>query len=322
MGYNGKVLASAREKLDKIKQNNLEEQKRRISVVYKKVPEIENIDYELRMQMLDLAKKTMFGNTSDIERIRTFNRALQDRRKILLNDNGFSDDYLDDIYSCPLCKDSGVYKSGVCTCLDKLYRSELTATLSGLLKDNGEDCFSNFRSSLYPEKNRRHMENIFSLCKEFAEYFPNVNNLIFSGEPGLGKTFLSGCIARDLAEKGYSVVYDTASSILGAYERRQFSRDVDYASANAAVKGAESCDLMILDDLGTEYTSPAVMSALYTLINTRITNEKPIIINTNLTMDGIKKRYSSAIASRLEGCFTTLKFEGNDIRKIMKQEGS
>ena len=318
MSYNGKILADARTKLEKIKSDNKSEQERRISEVYKKIPEIESIDREMRSQMIELAKKVMTGSNSDLDMLRTFNKSLQARRLDLLRENGYPADYLDEIISCSKCRDTGVYKSGVCSCLDSLYKAELTEQLSTLLRDNGEEVFDNFRISLYPEAERKHMENIYNLCREFSDYFPGVNSLVFTGGPGLGKTFLSACIAREISKKGFSVVYDSASAFLGAYDKHPYSRE--YEAADVKMKAAESCDLMILDDLGTEYTSSAVMSALYTLINSRLLNDKPTIINTNLSEDQIRKRYSPAIVSRLDGCFTTLTFTGNDIRKILKEE--
>ena len=157
-------------------------------------------------------------------------------------------------------------------------------------------------------------------CRKFADHFPRVSaNLFLQGSPGLGKTYLSACIARVVAAKGCSVCYDTASSALGAFERQKFSRDPE--EQEAASRRAErmlNCDLMILDDLGTEMVTPMSVSALYTLINSRLVNGRKTIISTNCTDAELEKLYTPQICSRLSGEFLHLPFAGRDIRLIRK----
>ena len=152
--------------------------------------------------------------------------------------------------------------------------------------------------------------------RKFADNFPNVSsNLLFQGGPGLGKTFLSACIARVVAEKGCSVCYDSAVSALEAFEKQKFSRDPDEAdAASARVRRMLDCDLMILDDLGTEMVTPMSVSALYTLINSRLAAGRRIIISTNCTDEELARRYTPQIYSRIAGEFVRLPFAGRDIR--------
>ena len=138
-----------------------------------------------------------------------------------------------------------------------------------------------------------------------------MRNLFLYGNPGLGKTFLSACIARTVSEQGYSVVYDTAGSIFARFEDQKFARDME---ARDETRRYLNCDLLIVDDLGCELTTPFVQSALYTLINTRLSANKHTIISSNLTMDEVARRYSPQIASRLEGEYQALHFFGQDIR--------
>ena len=144
-------------------------------------------------------------------------------------------------------------------------------------------------------------------------------NLLLQGGPGLGKTYLSACIARVVAEKGYSVCYESAAAALEAYEAHKFSRDDDLLeSAARRVRGMETCDLMILDDLGTELVTSVTTSALYTLINKRLIAGKKMIISTNLSDEELRRKYSAQISSRLLGEFQALPFVGRDIRLLKR----
>ena len=154
------------------------------------------------------------------------------------------------------------------------------------------------------------------IAKAFAEQFsPASGNLLFQGGTGLGKTFLSACVARAVAARGYSVCYDTAAAVVGSFEAQKFSRDEE---ADARVKRILSCDLMILDDLGTEMPTPMADSALYTLINTRLNEGKNTIISTNLRDGELQKRYGAQICSRLFGAYERVPFVGRDIRMLKR----
>ena len=162
------------------------------------------------------------------------------------------------------------------------------------------------------------MAVVFAGCRKFADRFPDVSsNLLLRGGTGLGKTYLSACIARVVAEKGYSVCYDSASTALEAFERQKFSRNPEEAeAASVRVKRMLSCDLMILDDLGTEMVTPMSVSALYTLINTRLNEHRRTIISTNCSDEELSRRYTPQICSRIQGEFLELPFYGTDIRRL------
>lgn len=322
MAYNRKILARARARLADRREANRAQQQLRRETVYSRVPEIEQTDKEILRNMCGIARALSLEGSAfadAAEQIKAKNRALQDRKKSLLLSSGFPADWLDEIFTCPKCKDSGTDGGGhICTCLEKLYNEELTAELSSLLRD-GDESFEKFNLTLYPAKCRDHMAKVKSLCEEFVQYFPDVGNLLLSGPPGLGKTFLSACMARELASRGYSIVYDTAINCLSLFEKQQFARDAEQEAAASAVSSMLNCDLMILDDLGSEFATPAVVSALYNLINTRINTRKITVINTNLSTRELEKRYTPAICSRIEGYYSILSFEGDDIRKLLKE---
>ena len=322
MALDGKILAKAREQLRNIHADNVAEHFLRQERIYSSIPEIERIDRHLRSQMAELVGLTIKRSSDLGEALKALENEsleLQARKAELLNEHGYGIDYLDDIYSCPKCRDTGYINGKMCSCLKALYNAEVTRELGTLLK-NSDECFEKFDLSLYGSA-RESMEIVFDTCREYAQSFSDRSmNLLFQGGTGLGKTFLSACIARVVAENGHSVCYDTASSALEAFETKKFSRDIQTAE-NAAVKVERmlDCELMILDDLGTEMPTPMAVSALYTLINTRLVNGRKTVISTNLTDAELLKRYNAQICSRLEGEFTKLPFFGSDIRLLKKE---
>ncbi len=331
MPYDGQLLARARAELEKRRTENENEHARRLRLCYARIPELSRIDGEMRSQMRELLRLTIRHPADMAQQIAALEREnleLQAQRAEKLAENGLPIDYLDEIYTCPKCKDTGNGPSGVCECLDRLYNLELTKELGVLLR-NGDECFENFDLTLYPESfdpkrrcvPRELAEIALVSCKKFAENFPAVSsNLLLQGDPGLGKTYLSACIARVVAKKGCSVCYDTAASALSAFERQKFARSPEeQEQAGRRVERMLSCDLMILDDLGTEMVSPMSVSALYTLINSRLVAGRKTIISTNLSDEQVAKNYGGQISSRIAGEFLCLPFAGEDIRRSRKR---
>ena len=166
---------------------------------------------------------------------------------------------------------------------------------------------------------RKNMERNRDICVDYAyDFNEKSGNLLLTGAPGLGKTFLSACIARVVSEKGYSVVYDTAGHVFERFEARKFSREEDDRAAED-VERILQCDLLILDDLGTEMTTAFVQSALYEIVNTRLLAGKSTIINTNLGMTELNQRYLEQVSSRIEGEYQVLIFFGEDIRRKKRE---
>lgn len=326
MALNGTYLARAREALEARREENAREQARRERTLYARVPRVAALDAALRSQMIELFGYTLRHGTDPTPELRALqedNLALQAERAELLAQNGFPKDYSDPVCDCKTCEDAGYLSDGsICECLMARYNDELTRDLSTLLQ-TGSESFARFDLGLYDEPARSQMADNLAFCREFAESFtPGAPSLLLQGGTGLGKTFLSGCIARAVAGQGYSVVYESAGAALGAFETAKFQRLAE-AGGLAAEKVEQylSCDLMILDDLGTEMISPYSVSALYTLINTRLTREKTTIISTNCTDSELKRNYTPQILSRIEGDFQALPFAGRDIRQVKKERG-
>lgn len=218
----------------------------------------------------------------------------------------------------------------MCRCLRALCAQEQIRELSKLL-DLGEQSFDTFRmdyysTSFWPEwgtSPRENMELVYEVCLNYAQKFGRFyfKNLFLSGAPGLGKTFLSACIARTVSENRHSVVYDTAGNVFAQFEARKFLRDSDDGrEARDETRRYLGCDLLILDDLGSELTTQFTQSALYELINGRLVGGKRTVISSNLSMEEAAVRYSPQIASRLEGEYHLLHFFGEDIRLLRKKQ--
>lgn len=191
--------------------------------------------------------------------------------------------------------------------------------------DLGSQSFDTFSLEWYSDRvidgqrksARSHMEErVYNNCAEFAHGFGRrAQNLLLFGAPGLGKTHLSAAIAREVSSKGFSVVYDTAAHVFERFENQKFGREED---AESDVDRVLNCDLLILDDLGTEMTTAFVQSALYRIVNTRLMEKKSTIISTNLSPEKLAQRYTPQIASRIEGEYQLLPFVGEDVRKLKK----
>lgn len=329
MSYDGKVLRRASARYDEDKQRRAELFRTRQRECYAKSPRIEEIDRELSHTMAKIIASGFRRGadpTSAIEALKEENLALQRERGELLADLGYGADYLNVEPKCQRCGDTGWVGSEMCSCLRSYYVREQNAELSHMLDLAGQS-FDTFDLSYYSSTEtfgrkktaQENMEHNQEVCSGFARYFPSkVKNLLLSGDPGLGKTFLSACIAREVSERGFSVVYDTASHVFSRFEAQKFDRG-DEEGADEDVRRVLRCDLLILDDLGTEMTTAFVQSALYQIVNTRLAEGRSTVISTNLNPLEIGTRYGEAILSRIRGEYEFLPFYGEDIRKLKKK---
>ncbi len=323
MAYSEEILSKARARLEQAKQEHEESYQARLLEAYARFPRLKEIDHELRgtmAQVIAAAFRKGEDPTSAIASIKERNLALQQEREWILEASDLGGDFLDDSPICSKCGGTGYIGSTMCECLSALCRSEQKKALSSLI-GTGKERFSAFRLDVYPDKvdpalgvsPRMIMTSTFQQCKEYATTFsPQSASLLFTGNTGLGKTFLSGCIARAVAEKGFSVIYDTAIQIISDYEAVRFGDNSE--ESRRSLNKYTACDLLIIDDLGTEMVTQFTISALYQVINTRLIQGKQTIVSTNLDPHGIRSRYSPQIASRLLGEFELISFLGEDIR--------
>lgn len=333
MGYEASVLYRATRRLEESRRQREESLARRKAQIYAQLPRVREIDKELKGTVYQIIASSLREGRDpapSIQVIKDHNLSLQAERTQLLLQNGWGADALDEQPACPKCNDTGWVGAQMCICLKKLCGEEQIKELSKLL-DLGEQSFETFSMDYYSPlpwpgeavSPRENMEFIFDLCSNYARKFGRfkLRNLFLSGAPGLGKTFLSACIARTVSENGFSVVYDTAVNVFARFEEQKFARDkLDAEEAKDETKRYLGCDLLILDDLGSELTTPFVQSALYTLINARLMSNKQTVISSNLTMTQVRQRYTPQISSRLEGEYRVLPFYGEDIRLQRKQQ--
>ena len=326
MAYSAEVVRRARARLAQAKEDRESENRQHLAEAYRRVPRIREIDLQLRRTMAQAAQAAFIQGSDGrelLEAVRKENRGLQQERALLAQEH-FEPGYLDESPICDICGGSGYIGTSMCECLLELCRQEQKKEVSIL--SGSKEAFNQFRLDYYPDRidpkigasPRAIMERNFKICRTYALTFaPSSGNLLFVGGTGLGKTFLSACIARAVADRGCSVVYETAGHLFAKLEQAKFSPSED--SRREAAK-FNDCDLLIIDDLGTEMPGQFVTAALYTLINDRILMGKPMVISTNLNVEELSRRYSPQIASRLHGSFQRLTFLGEDIR-VLKNRG-
>lgn len=325
MPYDGKILSRAMARFDEDKQRRARQFRERQQQLFAREPELADIDRRLRGTMSQIITRALQRGQDPvpaIHAIRDENLALQRRRGELLTALGYPADYLEEKPRCARCGDAGFLPDGsMCACLRSYYAREQIAELSHML-DIGSQSFDTFRLDYYstdrgglPRSPREAAQRNLEICQSFARDFrPGKQNLLLFGAPGLGKTFLSACIARVVSEDGFSVVYDTAGHIFSQFEAAKFRRD-DVDEPDESVERCMACDLLILDDLGAEFATAYSQSVLYQVINDRMTEGRATIISTNLDLPALSKAYNERILSRLIGSYTMLGFVGRDIRQ-------
>lgn len=321
MAYSAQVLRRARARLEQAKLERERENEAHRAAAYERYPRLREIDRELQKSMAELAIAFLKKDSEEaLGAIRTRNQTLQAERNWILEAGEFEDGYLDDTPVCTRCGGTGYDGSQMCSCLRELCRQEQKKELTSLL-GSGRESFDTFRLDVYSDaydpklgtSPRELMRSNLNICKKYAAGFSAASgSLLFSGATGLGKTFLSACIARQIADRGFSVMYETAIRLFGDFETEKFGAQ---GGDGSLTRKYFDCDLLIIDDLGTEMTTQFTVSALYSVLNTRMMEGKPILISTNLLPEALETRYSPQIASRIVGTFRLIKFAGDDLRR-------
>lgn len=328
MSYNHKMFEEAEKIVSNRRKNAIEQYKSRKKEIYKLFPKILKIDNLISKTSIEVAKEVLSSNNNlkeNLQGLMIKNTSLQEEKKLILKKNNYPEDYLEIDYYCNKCEDTGYTKNGLCECMKQLLKEQAYKKLNMSVNINNFK-FSNFKIDYYPdnyiasEKSQKTPREIaadnLKYCENYAYNFSDKSkNILMQGGTGLGKTHLSLAIAGSCIEKGVGVIYTSAQQLLHKLESEKFGE-----SQEGFLDSILECDLLIIDDLGTEFYTQFTISAFYNIINTRLLENKATIINTNLSIEEILSKYSQRVASRIIGEYHILTFFGKDFRFLVKNK--
>lgn len=291
--------------------------------VYEEVPRIQELDEQIAHTAAEYARKSILQKSPQIlGRFKADMKLLEEEKSRLLIAHGFPKDYLQLHYHCADCKDTGFIGNEKCHCFKQAI-ADLIYEQSNIREKIKHENFASFNMDYYPGRPdpqlgispRENIKNVLAVCRRFIDTFSTAaQNLLFYGQTGVGKTFLSNCIAREILDKNYTVIYLTAFGLVDAFENNTFGNNDENDVPENMFNYILDCDLLIIDDLGTEMNNSFVTSQLFLCINERLLRKKSTIISTNLSIEQIQKEYSERIFSRIVGHYEFLPIIGDDIR--------
>ena len=316
------ILFSYQQKRDKA-EYEFEERKKKI---YNRFPEIQKIDDDITnvgLRMMRIVISNSPDKEIQLNQYKDKLNALKLSKNNLLKMHNIPKNALEIQYECPLCEDTGFLKSGEkCNCFKQALINEYYK-MSNISKNFKTQNFNTLDLSLFsdeiiPELNISSKQNILeisAICEMFVQNFTKENeeNLLFYGDTGLGKTFMSNCIAKALLDKGFTVIYQTSFKMFEIIEEYKF-HNINNSISKENYNNLFECDLLIIDDLGTELTNTFTVSELFMILNTRLLNKKKTIISTNFSLSKLAETYTETISSRIFDKFTLVKFVGKDLR--------
>ena len=300
--------------------HKLEERRQEI---YARLPVVRQLEAEIAERSVACAKKLLEGDKSVLDRLKEDLKDLREQKSLIIRAAGYPDDYLELHYRCPDCRDTGLIDGRKCHCFLQAQMKLLHA------QSNLEDVLEreNFNALSYeyyddteilPQlgiTNAAYMRRVVAGCREFVRDFNKKHdNLLFTGSTGVGKTFLTNCIARELMDDFHSVIYLTASDLFDVFSRNKF----DYDNVKDMYRFILDCDLLIIDDLGTELNNSFTSSQLFYCINERMNMSRSTIISTNLTLARLRDSYTDRVTSRIMSGYRIIPLYGGDIRLLKK----
>lgn len=293
---------------------------KRLDSIYATLPQLKSINEQIASLSVEAARKKLEDNIPSYNLLKKEIEDLRKEKAILLKNNGFDESIFEPIYTCKDCKDTGYINGNKCSCF-KQEIINVVYSQSNIKNILSRENFNFFSYEYYSDEDINPTTGLSSLetarravseCKHFIEDFDTKpKNLFFYGNTGVGKTFLSNCVAKELLEKGYSVIYFTAFQLFDILSKGVFERDAD---AIAAHQNIFDCDLLIIDDLGTEFANSFTTSQLFLCVNERLLRQKSTIISTNLNLNQTIDMYSERTWSRISSNYTLIKLFGDDIR--------
>lgn len=301
---------------------NKHSQDERIRIVYDRIPQIREIEEEITTRAVMSARRLLDGDEKGREGLKQQIEDLREQKELLLISRGYPADYMDMHYSCEDCQDTGYIGGKKCHCFQKEQIKLLYAqsNIDNIIKTENFDTFSfEYYDNHEPVPELQmtvadYMRQVFNQCKEFAEHYKTRGgNLIFTGSTGVGKTFLTNCIARELIDGYQSVIYLSAGDLFDVFSKNKFSYEPE-AEMRELYQYILECNLLIIDDLGTELNNSFVSSQLFYCINERLLQKRGTIISTNLSLSMLRDTYSDRISSRIMSQYTIIPLYGADIR--------
>lgn len=290
----------------------------RVEEVYKAIPEYEELDVSVRDIATECGKRAIRGDKSALVEMQDrINAVIKDKEALLVN-NGFSKDYLEPVFVCKDCEDTGYINSQKCHCLNQMiiHRLYAQSNVSDILS---RENFDTLTYDYYDDSNLSVMKETIDMLKKYTENFDSqYENIIFMGRPGVGKTFLTNCIAKALLDTAHSVIYFTSVQLFDTLSKYAFSYDSSEEIAEIR-EDIFTCDLLIIDDLGTENSGSFAANQLFLVLNERNLRRKSTIISTNLNLSEIGEKYTDRVVSRIMGSYTFIKPDISDIRLKMRR---
>lgn len=307
--------------------NNENRLRGRFEEVYKEVPRLRALDQSISELSVRQARKLLDGDDAALTTLRNDLHLLFEEKRLLLEQAGYPEDYLEQSYTCQDCHDTGYVGDEKCHCFQKAIIDFLytQSNLQEILERENFGTLSmdyyseNHKDALTGRSSRDAMTTAVRACKEFTLNFRReFRNLLLYGDTGVGKTFLTHCVARELLEQTCSVIYFTASQLFDIFAKKQFEKDEEAA---ADYEHIYDCDLLIIDDLGTEFSNTFTTSQLFVCLNERLLRKRSTMISTNLSLDDLNTLYSERVFSRITSAYTVLRMTGDDIRIQKKLMG-
>ncbi|MBR3307619.1 MAG: ATP-binding protein [Lachnospiraceae bacterium] len=298
--------------------------RRRKDEIAEKIPGIKNLDEE----MISLSMKNARVMVSEedparraeaLDELRKKIDAISGKKRALLSEHGYTEDYLDPSFHCSACRDTGFVNGEKCSCFKKLEVESLydASQLEHILEENN---FSRMSTRFYKGEELRAFEEAVRQCRSFIEAFPSGRNLMLFGPVGIGKSFLSGCVAKELLDRGFSILYFSAQQLFLSVSSVYYGKEKD--ELNSLYERLFSSDLLIIDDLGTEQVNEFTRSQLFTVLNERARRHRSVLTSTNFNLEELRQTYTDRLFSRLADNCDILHLTGKDIRLQKKIEAS
>ena len=318
MALNNSQYDAIMREYDQMQSQHQYELSKRRDEIFEKIPEYEALTYSTPSFAMSCTLKAIAGDSSAVATAKEELQRIKARKQELLLQIGYPADYLEIQYNCSACQDTGYINGEKCACLKKRILSITYAqsNLSELLKKNNFDTIS---EQYYTGDDLLRFREAVSICHNMVDNFENEKeSILFHGNVGVGKSFLSCCVAKELLDRGYSVLYFSSSNLFDTLANSTFGKD-SKENLYTSKEDIYNCDLVVIDDLGTELTNSLVFTELFSLITERILRNKSTIISTNLNLADLSNLYSERIISRIIANYKLCKLSGPDIRIYKKQ---